>query len=220
MTIRLNERSFFVFDLDDTLFAEIDFLRSAYRQIARELSLHTGEDLYEEMITRYQRKENVFGWIISNYGTVVPDLTKERLLEGYRSHAPEIYLSKDTRKFLDDLRARNIRMGIITDGRSVTQRNKLNALGITDFFCDIIISEEFGSEKPAPANYLFFQDKYPNSDFYFVGDNTGKDFIMPVQLGWTSICIKDAGQNIHRQNFDLLPKAIYLVNSYKEIELI
>ena len=43
---------------------------------------------------------------------------------------------------------------------------------------------------------------------------------MPVKLGWTSICIMDAGENIHRQNIDSLAKGIYLVNSFKEIVLI
>ena len=58
------------------------------------------------------------------------------------------------------LRRKNIRLGIISDGRSRTQRNKLRALGL-DWIEDVVISEEFGSEKPCEANYLYFEKKYP-----------------------------------------------------------
>jgi putative hydrolase of the HAD superfamily len=138
----------------------------------------------------------------------------------YREHIPEIKLSDDTRKFLDRLKAKGGGMGLITDGRSVTQRNKLKALQVLDLFDDLIISEEFGSEKPDPANYRYFEDKYPGSRFYFFGDNTIKDFIIPVQLGWTSICIKDAGENIHPQDIGRLSPDIYLVDRLSDIELI
>ncbi|RYG63103.1 hypothetical protein EON64_16615, partial [archaeon] len=42
MDIQLNPRSFFVFDLDDTLYQEIDFLRSAYRHISGVLAPSLG----------------------------------------------------------------------------------------------------------------------------------------------------------------------------------
>lgn len=220
MTIKLDHNSFFVFDLDDTLFQEVDFLRSAYRAIARNIYEHCGEDIFEEMFARYKNKENVFAWIVSRYGSEVPDLTLDRLLKEYREHMPEIKLSRETMDFLDQLNDRKIRMGLITDGRSITQRNKLKALGITHYFADIIISEEFGSEKPDPKNFLFFHQKYEGCKFYMIADNTRKDFIVPESLGWTSICIKDAGQNIHVQNYDLLPNPDYLVNSFKDIVLL
>ena len=37
---------------------------------------------------------------------------------------------------------------LITDGRSLTQRLKIQALGLTDLFDDILISEAMQSEKP------------------------------------------------------------------------
>ena len=38
-----------------------------------------------------------------------------------------------------------------------------------------------------------------NANFYYIGDNVVKDFIAPNQLGWTTICLLDNGQNIHKQ---------------------
>src|SRR5688572_24338004 len=148
MQLEINTNSFFVFDLDDTLFQEIDFLKSAYRHIANVLQSRISCDLYEEMYTRYQRKENVFLWIISQYGRFIRDMDINWFLREYREHLPEIQLRSDATLLLQSLREASVPMGLVTDGRSITQRNKLKALGIETFFQDIIISEEFGSEKP------------------------------------------------------------------------
>ena len=109
--------------------------------------------------------------------------------------------------------AKGCRLGIITDGRTVTQLNKIEALGLHSLIADedIVISERFGSEKPSPRNYLYFMNKYgADARYYYIADNTAKDFIAPNRLGWTTVCLKDNGQNIHKQNFslsdDFLPK--------------
>jgi putative hydrolase of the HAD superfamily len=219
MTIQLNQNQFFIFDLDDTLFQEIDFLKSAYRTIAKELSVHIGSDLYEQMWSRYKNKQEVFGWVISEFGSLLPDYRINDLLKLYREHLPEIKLNREAEIFLARLREANIPLGLITDGRSITQRNKLRALGIEGFFSEIIISEEFGSEKPDKRNFLYFEDRYPTREFWFVGDNTTKDFIVPVSLGWKTICIKDSGNNIHPQRFDLQAVPQYCVSSFAEIRL-
>ena len=43
--------------------------------------------------------------------------------------------------------------------------------------------------------------KYPDADFYYVGDNPKKDFIAPNVLGWETICLLDSGCNIRPQEF-------------------
>src|SRR5690606_34560020 len=111
-------------------------------------------------------------------------------LKWYREHMPEIKLREGVIEFLEELKNHQVPLGLITDGRSISQRNKLKALKIEGFFDDIIISEEFGSEKPDPENYLYFVNKYGKRDYYYIGDNTGKDFLIPARLGWNIICIK------------------------------
>src|SRR5687767_12522165 len=117
MTIQLNSNHFFVFDLDDTLFQEIDFLKSAYRTIAKELSPNIGSDIYEEMWTRYGNKQDVFGWIISQFSPLLPNYTAQDLLKLYREHLPEIRLNREAESFIIRLREKNIPLGLITDGR-------------------------------------------------------------------------------------------------------
>ena len=95
----------------------------------------------------------------------------------------------------------------MTDGYSVTQRNKIKALDIENIFDLIVISEEFGFEKPNPKNFEVF-DKFNTIEKYYIGDNTSKDFIAPNTLGWTTICLLDNGKNIHMQDFN--KELIYL----------
>ena len=55
-------------------------------------------------------------------------------------------------------------------------------------------------------------EQHPDTElsFFYVGDNTEKDFVAPNELGWTSVCLLDDGQNIHEQVFNVenikLPK--------------
>lgn len=219
MQLKINSNTFLIFDLDDTIFQELDYLKSAYAHISMKLASYTRESIFEPMLEKYHAGENVFKWLVDSYRHTVPELSLQWLLTEYREHFPGIRLSQSTAAFFDQLHERNVPRGLITDGRSVTQRNKLKALGIENFFWDIIISEEFGSEKPDERNYLFFVNKYPGMQFYFFGDNTLKDFIVPARLGWTTICIKNSGNHIHQQVFDREPRPDFIISGFDEIEL-
>lgn len=219
MQLRTDHRAFFVFDLDDTLYREIDFLYSGYRAIAHELEARTGTDHYAGMLARYGRNENVFGWIVDTFKAQWPELTREMLLTLYREHIPAITLRREAAALLSELKQRNIPAGLITDGRSITQRNKLQALGLGGYFADTIISEEFGSEKPDERNYRYFENKYPGYTFHFFGDNTTKDFITPARLGWFTCCLKDDGHHIHPQAFDHPTFSAVVIQSFEEIQL-
>lgn len=188
---------YIVFDLDDTLYNEIDFLYSAYKEIANYLS--ADPNLFQLMKEKYHLGENVFEWLLSCY----PNIEKSALLKLYREHIPEISLSQETQEIIQFCKKKDYLLGLITDGRSLTQRNKLMALGIDSAFQKIIISEEFGSEKPNLENYKAFMDNENNIDEYiYIADNPRKDFVAPNQLGWKTICLLDNGRNIHPQNFE------------------
>lgn len=132
-----------VFDLDDTLYKEIDFLKSGYMYISKFLSEKYGiGNMYSFMLEMYKQKLNVFAELIeqNNLPLEVSDLVNM-----YRAHIPNICLAKDTKELLHRLRESCI-LGIITDGRSQTQWNKFDALGLGDYFLreNVVISEEFG----------------------------------------------------------------------------
>ncbi len=219
MVIKTDHTTFFVFDLDDTLYAEQSYLISAFRHIAHELAPYVREDIYPEMLRRYNRNEEVFHWISERYKASINGYTVEWMKKLYREHIPQLTLASHVQHFLEQLVDRSIPAGLITDGRSITQRNKLKSLGIENYFTDLIISEEFGSEKPHENNYRYFVNKYPGRTFYFIGDNTVKDFIVPQKLGWVTICIKDPGTHIHLQDRNCIPQPQYFIDTYNDIHL-
>ena len=203
-----------VFDLDDTLLSEIDFLHSAYREITALIQPRLGEKLYSEIVQLYNGGGNVFEMLEALY----PKFSKQYLLECYRNHKPSLFLNKGALEVLKFCKEQGYILGLISDGRAVTQRNKLKAAGIENYFDLIVISEEFGSEKPTIANYETFY-QFESKEFYYIADNPKKDFITPNQLGWKTICLLDSGRNIHKQDFEVSPEYLpsFYVKELKEI---
>lgn len=200
-----------VFDLDDTLYKEIDFLNSGYRKVAElvEKRFHlTANDVYYNLLSWYSHGENAFTKLNETYGLDAP--IKE-YLDIYRFHQPNISLSEDTIKTLTELKEAGVLMGIISDGREETQKNKIAALGLSEWVSLelIIINEEQKYFKPNHWSYdrmmlkSFEKGIEPDAEFYYVGDNPEKDFLAPNLMGWKTICLKDDGKNVHKQRFDL-----------------
>lgn len=177
-----------VFDLDDTLCYEIDYLKSAYREIAALLP----NDEYEKMLLKFENGENVFEYLEKNYS-----LNRNELLLIYRNHFPDLNLVSGAKDLFQFCKENKYYLGLISDGRSVTQRNKLKAMKIEDVFNKVIISEEVGTEKPNIRNYEFFLGTA--KEYFYIGDNFKKDFVTPNKMGWTTVALLDNGKNIHSQ---------------------
>ncbi len=183
-----------VFDLDDTLVKEVEYLKSAFRQIAKHCDA-LDDDLFAEMFQKYQSKDDVFGMLIKRY-----DVAKDELKSMYRNHFPDFGENKSL-EILKKIKEQGHNIGLVTDGFSVTQRNKIQALGIEEILDLIVVSEEFGSEKPSVANFEVFH-RFGTSEYFYISDNLAKDFIAPNALGWTTVCLIDDGSNIYAQDFE------------------
>jgi putative hydrolase of the HAD superfamily len=216
-----NKKYVVVLDLDDTLYNEIDFLKSAFQEIASCISDEINKPsklIFSEMMEYYENGLNVFDEIITLNN--LKKVNTGDMLNIYRNHKPAIKLTNSAHNVLLNIKNEAFKVGLITDGRSIQQRNKITALGLADYFDDIIISEEFGSEKPNINNFKYFEKKYGHTYKYvYVGDNVKKDFMAPNSLGWITICLLDNGKNIHKQSFGLEKNAhpFYIVNEIKEI---
>ncbi|MDE7420319.1 MAG: HAD hydrolase-like protein [Muribaculaceae bacterium] len=184
------------FDLDDTLIPEVLFLKSGIRHIASFLN-----KLYPELPS-----QRIIGCMDaalvtrSNHYSALESLIKEyrlsdsvdmkKIVTKFRSHMPDpsiYHAAPFISGILNDLKQKDIPLALITDGRSLTQRNKIQAAGLYSFFdnSDILISEETGHDKFDPDNFLFIMKKYAGAkEFHYVGDNPRKDFLHPSRLGW------------------------------------
>lgn len=186
------------FDLDDTLYKEIDYVASGYRTVASFI----GQPELESLMMQW----HLFG--LNTFEELNRHIHADKpigeYLGIYREHIPEIALSDGISETLDALAAQRVVLGLITDGRSMSQRNKIKALGLEKWFntSDIIISEEFGTDKTDERNFRYFMDAYLGCEYYYVGDNPAKDFFVPNRLGWQTVMLKDDGRNIYKQDFN------------------
>ena len=192
MDIKVNSQTALVFDLDDTLYNEIDYLKSAYLELSKKLEPNSWKTLFSNLFSQYRNKENVFKYVSETYGIAV-----DELIGSYRNHYPNIKPFDGAIDLINAIKQKEGKIGIITDGRSLTQRNKIRALGITDLIDFIVISGEIGSEKPDEANFRAIEKNLKCTTNYYVGDNIKKDFITPKKIGWKTIGLLDAGLNIH-----------------------
>lgn len=212
---------FVAFDLDDTLYKEIDFVKSAHNHIAHILGKKY-EQYHSEIITILDKKARPLDHLSDFIKSIGGNEDIPWLLNEYRYHTPSLILEPKVESCLKELKNNDIPMGIITDGRVISQSNKIKSLGLHKYIekKNIVISEEIGYDKHYDNGFKIILSSNPNCDkFCYIGDNLSKDFYWPNKLGWITICIKDNGQNIHQQDFNIdkeyLPQ--YIIHNFSEI---
>lgn len=196
-------RTGFIFDLDDTLFDEADFLISSFTAIASELAR-----LYPGIVDPDRVRDILTGAHGNPFDVLrawLPDeVTQDQIWmrDIYRTHIPSISLLPGARQVLDTLKGYGAPVGIITDGRTVTQTNKIKALGLDSIIppAHILISEATGADKSTPVPFELMEHVIPGMDRYvYFGDNPAKDIIAPRSRGWLTVQVIDRGRNIHPQ---------------------
>ena len=170
----------FVSDLDDTLYSEIDYVRSGCRAVARAVEQQGWMDAPSALalIQGQQSVEAGFDALLERINQLAPQAgcTIDWILDVYRTHMPDISLRPGVAETLDRLVEAGIpmAMAIITDGRYVAQRNKIKALGLDRYVPEgnIIISEEIGNDKNSPLPFATLMERFPaESRFLYIGDN-------------------------------------------------
>ncbi|MCM1057002.1 MAG: HAD-IA family hydrolase [Firmicutes bacterium] len=184
-----------LFDLDDTLYDEWEYVRQAFENTAAYLADRLGmpdrkEAFYRRMLelTEEHGRGKVFDILCEELGIGVP---VSELVQAYRSTKPILRLYPDGERLLQSLKDRGVKTGLITDGCSQVQHEKIKALGLEDRLDSVIVTDDFGLCKPQTAVYekcLRALDCAPNQAVY-VGDNPLKDFIGAKALGMKTVRI-------------------------------
>lgn len=171
-----------VFDLDDTLFPEREYVESCFAAVGEKLKeLYDIEDGKAELLALMEKsRSDTIGRLLKAHG-ITDEGALQRLVCVYREHVPELTLSPETKDTLVKLREAGFKLGIITDGRPNGQRAKISALGLEDLVDKIIITDELGGEefrKPNPAAFeMMARDlDVALDEMMYVGDNPQKDF--------------------------------------------
>ena len=181
-----------VFDLDDTLYNEREYVRSGYQAVAAVIP--QVEHLAEKLWAAFEQHLPAIDAVLQSEGLDAPEL-KERALEAYRAHQPDINLRPEVRALLMRLKM-NKKLGLITDGRPQGQRAKILALGLEPLLDAAIITDELGGvefRKPNPEAFVRMSRALdvPFRKMVYIGDNMKKDFIAPGMLGMQVIYYKN-----------------------------
>ena len=195
-----------VFDLDDTLYPERDYVRSGYRAVAAHLRDTLGtDDAYEEWLwRRFESGESARALDAMNgrFGLGLDEGQIRELVAVYREHRPDIRPHAGAARVLDALQGR-AKLGLLSDGFLPAQRLKLEALGLAGRFHAVVFTESLAPAhaawKPSPAGFMAISvalAALPEVCVY-VADNPAKDFLAPNRLGWRTVRILLAGQ-VHR----------------------
>ncbi len=185
-----------IFDLDDTLYDEVDYCRSGFAAVARFLVRFSdcpcAEDAFACLWRHFTagNRTNTFNAAMNELGIPYDAHRIAQLVEVYRGHRPGIELPPDSRRTLDALRD-GYTLALLTDGFLPAQRLKVEALGIVSRFRAIVYTEELGRPfwKPSPAGFekLLNDLRTPADRMAYVGDNEAKDFIAPNRMGMLTI---------------------------------
>lgn len=170
-----------IFDLDDTLYSESDYVKSGYQMIANAVPGIT----FEELWNAFRDGKPAIDAVLMRHGMLSE---KERCLSIYRNHMPDISVYDGVYAMLEAIRAKGLKIGMITDGRPEGQRNKIESLKIAAHFDKIIVTDELGGteyRKPNPLAFECIQKEFgcAYSEMSYIGDNNKKDGIAPEQLG-------------------------------------
>ena len=181
-----------IFDLDDTLISEDEYIRSGYRAVSSFLKDMYGWD--ERMTARQlydlylEDSKKVFNRLLESHDIRYKDNEIMELVEVYREHTPDVHFYPDVKHALRTLKDKGVRLGLLSDGYAVTQRKKLTVLNANGrkIFDKIIITDELGREywKPDPRPFIMMKEAFMVDwgDMVYVGDNPEKDFFIGRDL--------------------------------------
>ena len=208
-----------IFDLDDTLYPEWQYVLGGYRAVCRHLGERSAQaGRFEQFLwgrfcrglsagaptglpaaerQRERPGQGAFDALNDRFLIGLDSRQVAQLVGIYRGHAPDIRPFGSIPQTLGLLHSR-YRLGLLSDGYMPAQRLKLEALGLARFFDAVVFTEEMGREawKPSPAGFNRIGEMLdaPHEACAYIADNPAKDFIAPNALGWLTVRYVQPGQ--------------------------
>lgn len=201
--------SIIIFDMDDTLYPEIDFVYSGYRAIAEQVWHDFHVDIEFELRRRFDANQrgDLMSTVLSNLNIDVgEEYVANILVPIYREHKPKILPYVETKPVLSALCKQGHRLGLLSDGLATVQRRKFEALGLAQYFERIIFTDELGRDawKPSEKGFINLLNSLgvEAKNAVYVADNPLKDFSGPQSLGMKTIRIIRPG-TLHEKSLPL-----------------
>jgi putative hydrolase of the HAD superfamily len=188
-----------IFDLDDTLYPERDYVRSGFRAVGEWSEERLG--LSQEIVRAKLQalfdggfRGDSFQWWLAEQG--LPESLLPEMVKIYRGHTPQIVLYPDSEQALEELK-KGHRLGLLTEGRRAAQEAKIRALGLERWIeAVLVLGEEDRAEwKPSrkPFDRILGMLSIAGADAAYVGDNPQKDFRGAREAGLRTVRIRREG---------------------------
>jgi putative hydrolase of the HAD superfamily len=185
-----------VFDLDDTLYEELDYVRSGFSVVAAMVEQRWGipcqlfDRKLHEVLT-IEGRGRVFDLALQHFG-VSGRAAVQACLSAYRSHEPDIRLSQSAERALR--RFKTMPLYVVTDGNALVQERKARALGLASRVRRVVVTHRFGRMRAKPSPHCFLRiakwERVAVDQICYVGDNPTKDFVGIRPLGCRTIRVK------------------------------
>jgi len=188
-----------VFDLDDTLFAERDYVFSGFQAvdewIRRERQV-TGFAVTANRRFEAGDRGKIFDQTLLELGVTGETGLVDELVRVYRTHRPKLRLLPDALTALEWTRPR-FALALISDGYLEVQQAKAAALGLESRLDTLVFTDVWGRKhwKPSPRAFQHVMERHRGSPggYVYIADNPRKDFIAPRQLGWRTMRVRRPG---------------------------
>lgn len=181
-----------LFDLDNTLLDRTagfeSFCRELYHTSGVMNDTHTERDAVDLMLDwdaqGMRSREDFFKNVLQEWPGVFRDL-QQAMQVFVESYPRLLVLEPQTRALLEDLQDAALPTGIVTNGGTIMQSNKIRESGLGGLVGTIVISEEAGVSKPDPRIFekALSQIQASPASTLFVGDNPEADIIGAKDMG-------------------------------------
>lgn len=168
-----------LFDLDDTLYDLRSYwtgrLQRAFRRVVAQYPSLNADAMVQAALTNKIYMEQMANFLRQH--EIEDEAFIAEVSEEYRRNwFAELELAEDALAVFEQLQP-TIRLGLVTNGPSSTQRPKIERFGLARYMDVIIVSEEVGVAKPDPAIFRIALEQlgtHPNETLY-VGDSLEND---------------------------------------------
>lgn len=200
----MNNNIAIFFDIDDTLYNQREPFEKAFETVFGHIKnvdinkLYSDRHKYSDEVFEKSCKgeitmEEMYIYRISKafeaQGIKVSDKSALDFQYEYSKNQNNIKISDTIKNILDFCCSKNINIGIITNGLTKHQKNKIKNLGLYKWIEDknIFISEDVGFAKPDKSIFKAAEKAFLSKDIYYVGDSFKNDIEGGYNAGWKTV---------------------------------
>ncbi|MFC4101795.1 HAD family hydrolase [Paenibacillus xanthanilyticus] len=190
-----------LFDLDNTLLDRNTAFRAYAGQLVRTYAAYQDEEQAQQWTSwliaadrqGYAPKKQLYAEMLQVIPMRDPHTTVETLLKTWlETFSRHTVIMDGAVETLRRLRARGVKLGLITNGGSRSQQAKIDQAGFRPLFDAILVSDEVSIKKPDPAIFVLAITKLgvlPHHAVY-VGDHPTNDVDAAVRAGLQAVWLR------------------------------